>query len=211
MNTLSETLFSFLTLLALFSLPQAASAYYDPGVQRWINRDPIGRMGGANLYTFVRGCPVASVDRDGRIPIEGPPPPEKTPEDVKSAEACSCYYSLWKQRRSIMGRARNEARNDPLYGGIGANEGPEDAIRHCLAGCYLARAMRAIPACKDVSPTEVITNEEKRRSNGSQTDIDNSAHGAGAPANADCQDYCRRAMAERKIRTERPPPWPVIQ
>jgi len=28
--------------LALLSAPNLATAYYDPGVQRWINRDPVG-------------------------------------------------------------------------------------------------------------------------------------------------------------------------
>src|ERR1019366_8510878 len=95
----------FLTLLALLTAPHLASAYYDPGVQRWINRDPIGTRGGVNLYGFVRNRPLGVADRDGRLPIDGPPPPDRTPQDEKNAKACSCYYNLWKQRNSIMGRA----------------------------------------------------------------------------------------------------------
>ncbi|HOC57001.1 MAG TPA: hypothetical protein PKI20_15395 [Verrucomicrobiota bacterium] len=54
MNTLSKTLFSFLILLALFWLPQAAPAYYDPGVQRWITRDPFRDAGFEALRDRVK-------------------------------------------------------------------------------------------------------------------------------------------------------------
>jgi hypothetical protein len=60
-----KRLLGFLTLLALFSPPHLASAYYDPGVQRWINRDPIGERGGKNLYAFVRNVPLDSWDSYG--------------------------------------------------------------------------------------------------------------------------------------------------
>jgi RHS repeat-associated protein len=64
------------TLLILVFLPHLASAYYDPGVQRWINRDPVGEPGfeavrgqgqaepaaDQNQYVFVGNNPVASAD-----------------------------------------------------------------------------------------------------------------------------------------------------
>jgi RHS repeat-associated protein len=66
-----------LMLLALFSTPNLASAYYDPGVQRWINRDPVKELGHflirygnsvqmglaeRNLYEYVRNSPVDLLD-----------------------------------------------------------------------------------------------------------------------------------------------------
>jgi RHS repeat-associated protein len=39
--------------------------WYDPNLQRWINRDPIGEAGGVNLYQFARNNPLSFVDRDG--------------------------------------------------------------------------------------------------------------------------------------------------
>ena len=39
--------------------------FYDPNLQRWINRDPIEEFGGLNLYGFVRNRPVSFVDRWG--------------------------------------------------------------------------------------------------------------------------------------------------
>ena len=42
MKTQPKSVLLALALLALFSAPNLALAYYDPGVQRWINRDPLG-------------------------------------------------------------------------------------------------------------------------------------------------------------------------
>jgi RHS repeat-associated protein len=36
--------------------------YYDPNLQRWLNRDPIQEWGGLNLYQFVRNSPILSID-----------------------------------------------------------------------------------------------------------------------------------------------------
>jgi uncharacterized protein RhaS with RHS repeats len=55
----------FLTLLALLAAPHLASAYYDPGVQRWINRDPVEERGGLNLYAFVVNNPIGRADSYG--------------------------------------------------------------------------------------------------------------------------------------------------
>ena len=41
---------------------------YDPSLQRWLNQDPIGELGGINLYGFVDNDPVNGVDPSvGRI------------------------------------------------------------------------------------------------------------------------------------------------
>jgi hypothetical protein len=61
---------------------QVASAYYDPGVQRWINRDPIQEGGGVNLFGFVHNSPPQMLDTDGRAwwpPSEWPWWPWKKP------------------------------------------------------------------------------------------------------------------------------------
>jgi len=39
--------------------------FYDPNLQRWSNRDPIGENGGINLYGFVGNSPLNSVDPYG--------------------------------------------------------------------------------------------------------------------------------------------------
>lgn len=50
---------AFLMLVAL----ETACAFYDPGTQRWLNRDPIEERGGGNLYQFVQNDPLTY--RDG--------------------------------------------------------------------------------------------------------------------------------------------------
>src|SRR5205814_10332161 len=35
---------------------------YDPNLQRWPNRDPLGELGGINLYAYVRNNHVNRVD-----------------------------------------------------------------------------------------------------------------------------------------------------
>jgi RHS repeat-associated protein len=67
---------ALLALLLLPLSPQPASAFYDPGVQRWLNRDPVGDVGApfpwkqatsaqdfeSNPYTYVRGSPIDFFD-----------------------------------------------------------------------------------------------------------------------------------------------------
>jgi hypothetical protein len=69
----------FVVLLALLFTPNLASAYYDPGVQRWITRDPYGEIGfeaqrkkpvrlegdGPNGFLFVHNTPVCRADLMG--------------------------------------------------------------------------------------------------------------------------------------------------
>ena len=38
---------------------------YDPGVQRWLNRDPIVERGGRNLYEFAENSPIRFTDKWG--------------------------------------------------------------------------------------------------------------------------------------------------
>jgi RHS repeat-associated protein len=39
--------------------------FYDPSLQRWLNRDPLGELGGLNLYEFVGNQPLDAVDLFG--------------------------------------------------------------------------------------------------------------------------------------------------
>ena len=45
--------------------------YYDPGVGRFISPDPIGYLGGLNLYAYCFGDPVNAVDPSGLTPVGG--------------------------------------------------------------------------------------------------------------------------------------------
>jgi RHS repeat-associated protein len=71
--------------------------FYEPTLQRWLNRDPIQDLGGLNLYEFVGNDPVYAIDVFGlaygnpveppffprpyppRLPSRPRPPPDKGP------------------------------------------------------------------------------------------------------------------------------------
>ncbi len=80
MNAMRKTpLLIILLPLLTFICHHTASAYYDPGVQRWINRDPVGELGfeigsrssvsevteEMNCYRFLANEPVESIDSWG--------------------------------------------------------------------------------------------------------------------------------------------------
>lgn len=65
MKTQRYLLKVLLLLLSLWAWPQAVHAYYDPGAQRWINRDPIGEEGGYNLYVVALNSMVNKTDPFG--------------------------------------------------------------------------------------------------------------------------------------------------
>ena len=51
-----------LPLLLLLLSAQMACAYYDPGLQRWINMDPVGERDAPNLFRFSTPSPVNTYD-----------------------------------------------------------------------------------------------------------------------------------------------------
>ena len=50
-------------------VPDYGYRYYDPETGRWLNRDPLQEMGGANLYLGFRNNAVCYIDPDGQLPI----------------------------------------------------------------------------------------------------------------------------------------------
>src|SRR5437763_5231525 len=51
--------------------------FYDPNLQRWINRDPIQELGGVNLYEFSANSPLGWLDAFGKgVGPEIEPEPE---------------------------------------------------------------------------------------------------------------------------------------
>jgi len=58
-----------LTIVAAFAgMVEVANAFYDPGLQRWLNRDPIGQDGGINLCVFNLNAPTKYADSFGLAP-----------------------------------------------------------------------------------------------------------------------------------------------
>jgi RHS repeat-associated protein len=69
---------AILALLATFAFVAQTQAVlywgrpYDPNLQRWLQRDPIGERGGISLYQFVGNNPVNFVDPFGLDPAFSP-------------------------------------------------------------------------------------------------------------------------------------------
>jgi len=63
-----------------FPFLHVGARYYDPATGRFLQRDPIGILGGLNVYEYVQNRPASAVDPDGLVPIETPPwPPGESP------------------------------------------------------------------------------------------------------------------------------------
>ncbi len=56
-----------------------ASAFYDPGTQRWLNRDPIQEDGAINLYQYTANNPMGDFDAFGWDVAAGIQAPSKFP------------------------------------------------------------------------------------------------------------------------------------
>ncbi len=58
----------FFIIIAFAFAAQIASAFYNPEIGRWANRDPIQEQGGVNLHQFVWNSPVNWTDALGLEP-----------------------------------------------------------------------------------------------------------------------------------------------
>ena len=78
-TTVSGTLVSDIGYAGYFYHPASRLNFalfraYDPTHGRWLNRDPMGEGGGIDLYAYVGGNPINSIDALGLCPAEKPNP-----------------------------------------------------------------------------------------------------------------------------------------
>src|SRR5688572_19216182 len=71
MKPLKRKLASSLAVFVLLSAAQLTSAFYDPSLGRWLNRDPIAERGGINLYAYVVNNPIIQFDTLGYFSTGG--------------------------------------------------------------------------------------------------------------------------------------------
>jgi uncharacterized protein RhaS with RHS repeats len=94
--------------------------FYDPNLQRWLNRDPLAERGGINLYTMVGNNPITQIDAEGREIFTPPvlwPPGPRSPVLLTIVLRCGVpYYTAASLKYS------------------------DDKMRHCWASCSIARA-----------------------------------------------------------------------
>jgi RHS repeat-associated protein len=100
--------------------------FYKPEWQRWMNRDPLGELGGLNLYEIVGNSPVRRIDPLG---LMGLPHPTAENNVDWSKNFLNCGL-----------RIKDEVWDEH---GIGAaNHDPNDGsarVAHCIAHCRIQR------------------------------------------------------------------------
>lgn len=85
---------------------------YDPAHARWLNHDPIGEVGGFNLYAYVGGQPVSESDPLGLAPC-----PINLDQLVKNARQGTIDPKSGQQRTHGGGNCANTVRNDIVNAG----------------------------------------------------------------------------------------------
>jgi hypothetical protein len=65
MKTTKRNTINLVTFLLTMWTAQAALAFYNPEIGRWINRDPIGEAGSENLFLSFQNDPIAYIDPFG--------------------------------------------------------------------------------------------------------------------------------------------------
>lgn len=113
MKSLKTKLIPLFILCFLVGLPQVGSAFYDPSLGRWINRDPVRELGfeatrahfprkgkptrgdGVNLYKSFDNAPVAKWDYLG-LDVPGCDPPAKGLPCILPG-AADCYLRCCAQ------------------------------------------------------------------------------------------------------------------
>lgn len=164
-----------LTLLGVLTLSTTASAYYDPGAQRWINRDPIGEEVAANLHSFVANRVPNDSEIDGRLSING---------------GLSILSALWNGACASYALQQSASHNFPSDG--------HEYKRHCLVGCLMKKCTGSYSsAMAGQLLKEIIFTLKDRRIDLNESIRDTIATALGTlfgtppwPWSGDCRDKC---------------------
>jgi hypothetical protein len=128
-------------LLALIS-HQTACAYYDPGAQRWLNRDPVLDKGfrvatrvkapaeGPNSFLFLRNGPVNALDAFGLFSV---PPGSSDGAGGQYWESIGHCIAIGQARHKEYERLNREHQ-------LGSDA---DKWYHCVTSCEMTRTCGA--------------------------------------------------------------------
>jgi len=103
---------------------------YDPNLQRWLNRDPIGEQGGINLYGFANNNPVNLMDMDGREILDYPVSPNGEPtvrspldNPESQAQLDKTGFQLWPILYGVPDKGPPDMPGGTSDGGIQTDDG----------------------------------------------------------------------------------------
>jgi len=78
--------------------------YYDPATGRYLRPDPIGLLGGINLWTYSDLNPINSIDPDGLEPLVAPGPvplpiipPSTVQQQAASQDIANAIWGSWQK------------------------------------------------------------------------------------------------------------------
>lgn len=182
--------------LAYFSSLGKANAFYDPGTQRWLNRDPIGESGGLNVNVFVINDSINQFDTFG---LENP----TIGEIISDCFDCSNPKKLWDARNLA-----HEAQSEAIRKGYGMwNGGPGDAFRHCVWSCNMTRKVGQKCAVAIAANHEAAGNSNGQDHWDYSMDTYNNGVGRGlAGESGDCGDLCAAALKGGQLTVNQPKP-----
>ena len=95
--------------------------FYDPNLQRWPNRDPIGEKGGINLYAFVHSNPLTEIDPKGYTVYACTRPTDKS----FPAYGMGRHAHLWDDRVGVPWD--KSSCGEESQWNVGPTHGPRDA------------------------------------------------------------------------------------
>ena len=188
-----------LVMFGVIVVTQIASAYYDPNLQRWINRDPLQEPGfehlrqagarqlrreAASQYPFVGNNPITEFDLLG---LDRPAPGSYgVPLKRAPTQLLPCWadfldtYAMIKIGNSGYGYGSFPVAND------------DDRLQHCITSCKLARACGRLIAWA-LGQLKETSDLLHGGSTGDTTgDLGaNKVGRSGCKSNKSCEEYCQ--------------------
>jgi RHS repeat-associated protein len=173
--------------------------FYDPNLQRWLSRDPIGEKGGRNLYGFVKNSPANYFDSDGRligiiivggvaIAVEG------VYLYCTRESVCLRYVQANLQYAANLVDNMPEYANEPGSTTIEGQGTPQDALKHCIAACEVTKHPGV---CRSANRAYVILQGREGTDPLSQGDMLNNQAGFDVGrGGGDCRTGCQQALRD---------------